>query len=235
MSGALFSNCRLAEIYDALHPDRSDLDPFLAIVDELAPDTVLDLGCGTGTLACLLADRGIAVIGVDPAAASIDVARRKPGADRIRWYVSDATELPRVEVDLVTMTGNVGEHLDDAGWRSMLAACRTAIRPGGHLVFGARNPVGEPWLKWNAESTFEEVDVPGVGLVRDWLVITETGPRHFSFRWTFVFERDGTTIDWDATFAVRTQAELVEAVVDAGFNLVDVRDDEFIFIARRAG
>ena len=163
MSGALFSDRRLAEIYDALHPDRSDLDPFLAIVDELAPDTVLDLGCGTGTLACLLADRGIAV------------------------------------------------------------------------VFGARNPVGEPWLKWNAESTFEEVDVPGVGLVRDWLVITETGPLHFSFRWTFVFERDGTTIDWDATFAVRTQIELVEAVVHAGFNLVDVREDEFIFIARRAG
>ena len=59
-----------------------------------APATVLDFGCGTGTFACLLIDRGVGVVGVDPAAASIEVARRKPGADRVRWYVGDATELP---------------------------------------------------------------------------------------------------------------------------------------------
>ena len=51
------------------------------MVDELAARSVLDVGCGTGTFACLLAQRGIDVIGVDPAGASLDIARRKPYAD----------------------------------------------------------------------------------------------------------------------------------------------------------
>jgi 2-polyprenyl-3-methyl-5-hydroxy-6-metoxy-1,4-benzoquinol methylase len=31
--------------------------------------SVLDVGCGTGSFACMLAQRGIEVVGVDPAAA----------------------------------------------------------------------------------------------------------------------------------------------------------------------
>src|SRR5438552_3032086 len=50
---------------------------------EFGARTVLDIGCGTGTFACLLAGRGLEVIAVDPAAASLEVARRKPGAGRV--------------------------------------------------------------------------------------------------------------------------------------------------------
>ena len=39
--------------------------------------TVLDVGCGTGTLACLLATRGLEVAAANPAAASLSVARHK--------------------------------------------------------------------------------------------------------------------------------------------------------------
>jgi SAM-dependent methyltransferase len=233
---SFFADPQLAEIYDALHTDRRDLDPYLAVVDELGATSVLDLGCGTGTFACELARRGRHVVGVDPAAASIDVARRKAGADGVRWIVGDSAALGELEleVDMVTMTGNVGEHLSDAEWLSTLTACRAVLRPGGHLVFGARDPVGEPWLKWNAESTFERSGVPGVGAVRHWLEITDAGLRHFSFRWTFVFERDGASFDWNATFRVRTRDELVSALHAAEFDVVDVREDEFMFIARVA-
>ena len=48
---------------------------YAAIVDELGARSVLDVGCGTGTFALLLAARGIEVVGVDPAVASLDVAR----------------------------------------------------------------------------------------------------------------------------------------------------------------
>ena len=80
MADAAFADPRLAEIYDPLDPDRSDLDVYAAMAQEFGARSVLDVGCGTGTLACLLAARGLEVIAVDPAAASLDVARRKPGA-----------------------------------------------------------------------------------------------------------------------------------------------------------
>jgi SAM-dependent methyltransferase len=67
---ALFDDPRLAALYDALDPDRSDLDAYVAIVDELGARRVLDVGCGTGTFACLLAQRGVEVVGLDPAGAS---------------------------------------------------------------------------------------------------------------------------------------------------------------------
>ena len=101
MPDAIFEDRRLAAVYDPLDPDRSDLDAYVAIADELGVRSVLDVGCGTGTFALLLADRGIDVVGVDPASASLDVARAKPGADRVRWLHGDATSLPPLQVDLV--------------------------------------------------------------------------------------------------------------------------------------
>ena len=82
MPDAAFDDPRLAAIYDALDPDRSDLDAYLAMVDEFGIRSVVDLGCGTGVFAILLAERAVRVIGVDPAGASLDVARAKPGAGR---------------------------------------------------------------------------------------------------------------------------------------------------------
>ncbi|MGW4404704.1 hypothetical protein ACWEJ6_11765 [Nonomuraea sp. NPDC004702] len=61
------------------------------------------------------------VVGVDPARASIDVAHAEPGSERVRWICGDATGVPSLQVDLVTMTANVaqavpgdGAHLPEA-------------------------------------------------------------------------------------------------------------------------
>ena len=121
VADAVFEHPRLAAIYDALDPDRGDLGVYSALVDEFEAVRVLDIGCGTGTFALLLAGRGLQVTGVDPAAGSLDVARAKPGADRVRWIHGDATELPNVQVDLVVMTGNVAQAIvDPPAWERTL-------------------------------------------------------------------------------------------------------------------
>lgn len=66
MPDAIFAHPRLAPIYDAFDGDRDDLTAYLGIADELGADRVLDVGCGTGCLAVLLAESGRAVVGVDP-------------------------------------------------------------------------------------------------------------------------------------------------------------------------
>jgi ubiquinone/menaquinone biosynthesis C-methylase UbiE len=112
MPDECFGHPRLAAIYDPLDPDRSDLDAYLRTAEEFKARRVLDIGCGTGVFALLLADR-IEVVGVDPAPASIDVARAKPGSERVRWIRGDATDLPSLQVDLSTMTANVARAIAD--------------------------------------------------------------------------------------------------------------------------
>jgi SAM-dependent methyltransferase len=236
---AIFGEHRLAEIYDLIDPDRSDLDAYVAIVDEFGATSIVDIGCGTGTFACLVAQRGKKVIGLDPAAASLDVARRKPGAELMRWVAGDASALPPLQVELVTMTGNVAQvFLTDKDWESTLGMAHAALRPGGHLVFEVRDPARQAWREWNREQSFKRVELPNVGAVESWIELTDVTPPLISFRWTFIFERDGAILVSDSTLRFRDKAEVADTLEAAGFVVQALRDApdrpgrEFVFIAQ---
>ena len=185
MADALFEHPRLALAYDPLDPDRSDLDAYAALADELGARSVLDIGCGTGTFACLLARRGIQVTAVDPAAASLAVARAKPGADQVRWILGEASALPPLQVDLAVMTGNVAQvFVTDRDWQSVLDGARSAVRPGGHLVFETRDPRREAWRGWDREQSCARADLAGGVTVEAWPEVTGVSGALVSFRWS---------------------------------------------------
>jgi SAM-dependent methyltransferase len=237
----IFAEPRLAEVYDPLDPDRSDLDAYSAMVDEFGAHSVLDIGCGTGTFACLLARRGLSVTAVDPAAASLAVGRAKPGAERVRWVHGYATDLPPLQVDLVTMTANVAQvFLTDAEWNSMLRAAYAALRPGGRLVFETRDPAARAWLEWNRARSYQRTVVPGVGGVQAWHELLEISGGLVSFRSTVVFESDGAVLTSDSTLRFRRRDEVTASLAAAGYVVDEVRQApdrpgrELVFIARRA-
>src|ERR1700728_4134852 len=185
----LFEDPRVAKLYDPLDPDRRDLAVYVAVVHELGARGVVDIGCGTGMFACLLADADIEVIGVDPATAMLDVARHKPGAERVRWIHGIATDLPPLQVDLVTMTGNVAQvFLSDDEWAATLRATTHALRPGGRLVFELRDRAREGWQEWNREHSHRRLVIPGAGPVETWVELTAVSLPYVTFRMTFVFE-----------------------------------------------
>lgn len=241
MPDAIFAEPRLAELYDPLDPDRSDLDAYLAMAGEFGARSVLDVGCGTGTLACLLAGRGLEVTAIDPAAASLDVGRRKPGADRVRWLHTAAAGLPPLQADLAVMTGNVAQvFVTDGEWAAALRAVRQALRPAGRLVFESRDPARKAWLEWTREQTYRRVVIPDAGPVQTWTELTGAGQDLVSFQMTFVFERDGAVLTSGSTLRFRSRAELAGSLAAAGLAVEEVRDApdrpgrELVFIARRA-
>lgn len=238
MPDRIFADPRLAAIYDEIDGDRRDLDHYEAILDELGAQSVLDIGCGTGVLGCRLSTHGMTVIGVDPAQASLDVAHRKPGADLVTWLLGDATMLPPLVVDAVTMTGNVAQvFVGEEEWRAVLNAAHAALRDGGHLVFETRDPSYRDWEEWTRERSISVTDTVA-GRVEHWVEVNEVALPLVSFRHSFRFIDAGDLVTSDSTLRFRDRDEIAETLVASGFAIQEVRDApdrpgrEFVVICR---
>ncbi len=241
---ALFAHPRLAAVYDRLEGERPDLDHYVALVAGLGARTVLDVGCGTGSLAVRLAATGLQVTGVDPAAASLAVARSKPGADRVRWIEGTAGDVGPVRADLAIMTGNVAQvFVTDEAWTANLEAIALAVVPGGSLVFETRDPERRAWERWTMARTRRTVALDadegdGATAVETWHQLVDVAPPLVTFATTFAFD-DGSTFHSTSTLRFRSREEIEASLNASGFDVIEVRDApdrpglEFVFVARR--
>jgi len=238
---AIFAHPRLAPVYDAFDGPRDDLAAYVSIAGELGADRVLDVGCGTGCLAILLAGTGRTVVGADPAAASIEVARSKDGSAAVTWIQGDAAAIPAIGADLALMTGNVAQvFLTDEDWARVLRAIGAALRPRGYLVFETRRPERRAWQEWAADTGPVTLDIPGSGPVEQRREVTAVNLPLVSFRYTYRFLADGAVVTSDSTLRFRGRDELRESLAAHGYRVLDVREApdrpgrEFVFIAQRA-
>jgi SAM-dependent methyltransferase len=154
LADEVFEDSLFASLYD--HFNGWDIcdDFYLGLARTLKGGArVLDLGCGTGLLACRIAEQGLVVTGVDPAEGMLGVARSRPGAQRVSWIksVGQTVRLPQ-RFDLIYMTGHAFQALltdDDA-----IALLRTAhdhLADDGLLAFETRNPARKAWLSWTPD------------------------------------------------------------------------------------
>lgn len=230
MPDSIFSHPRLARVYDPLDPDRSDLDMYLRYIEEFKATTVLDVGCGTGTLISKLTALGICTLGVDPAAASIDVAREKLDSDLAEFVVGTTVDVsadPRRQgqFDLATMTANVAQvFLSDDDWMATLQAIKTCLRRGGHLIFEARRPADRGWERWTKEQTHRLVELDSEGPVEEWIQVTKIDGELVSFESPTIFHRDGERIDSTSTLRFRNKEAFEQSLSAAGFIDIEVRD-----------
>jgi SAM-dependent methyltransferase len=221
---AVFEHPRLVGLYDALDGDRSDLQAYVDLLDEAGARSVLDVGCGTGTFAVLLAARGLQVVGVDPASGSLAVARARPGAARVAWICGTAADLPAVQVDAATLTANVAQAIvAPADWEATLRGVRAALGPGGLLLLETRDPRSRAWEHWTRARTHGVHQVEGVGAVETWTEVTDVSGPLVSFRTTWVFLGDGEVLTSDSTLRFREQDEVVASLLAHGFLVDEVR------------
>lgn len=191
MPDAHYDDHRLAALYDLGNGWDDDHDFYLALAGG-DPLRILDIGCGTGILADAYAARGHAVTGADPSPAMLDMARRKPNADRITWVRSDAQSLDLDErFDLIVMTGHAFQTLlTDEDMDAAIAAMRRHLAPDGLAVFESRNPA----IDWQSRWAYAiELDAPGGK-------VTETRE---------LAGRDGDTMTFDLRYRFADGEELV--------------------------
>ncbi len=164
----LYGDPELAQFYDLVTDGlRLDFNYCLQLAEDA--HSVLDLGCGTGALAARMADRRT-VVGVDPAAAMLDIARSRPGGQRVTWEEADArnVRLGR-QFDLVLLTGHAYQvFLTDEDQRAVLSTIARHLGPGGRFIFDTRNPDTQTWRNWTEKGAMRKFEHPSLGTVERW-------------------------------------------------------------------
>ncbi len=139
-----------ADAYDAIYRSKdykSEVDLIERLLVEHGiegPRRVLDIGCGTGSHALPLAERGHTVVGVDRSPDMLTRARQKAstaGLQTVVFHDGDSRELDLGRsFDAVLMMFTVlGYHTEDADVTAALATVRRHLVPGGLFVFDVWN------------------------------------------------------------------------------------------------
>lgn len=140
---------RIAHEYDEVLPAHV-VEHYLAkrvryIAEHCPSGRVLDVGCGTGTLAARLAAAGFTVTGLDPSQGMLDVmAESAPAVERVR---GEGSELPfEDETFDVAITVAALHHVADPDdVRATLVEMVRVLRPGGQIVVWDHNPRNPYW------------------------------------------------------------------------------------------
>jgi SAM-dependent methyltransferase len=140
---------------------RRQVDRLVAFAGLAAGERVLDVGCGMGRYTFALADRGLAVEGLDLSAALLERLREfDAGRYRIPLHCADVLDPPEelqgrfdAAVGFFTL-----HHLHDLS--GCLRAMRSLVRPGGRVVFLEPNPLNPlyyiqmlvvPGMSWSGD------------------------------------------------------------------------------------
>ncbi|WP_290055492.1 class I SAM-dependent methyltransferase [Amycolatopsis solani] len=185
-----FADPGLASLYDAMNPRSGDFAFYLPMI--LAAESVLDVGCGTGSLLHWARESGHLgrLVGLDPAEGMLAQARRR---DDVEWVLGDlSTASWDCEFDFAVMTGHAFQVLlTDEELRTAFAAIRRALKPGGRFGFDTRNPAARGWERWTPGHVSEVVVADG-STVRSW---NDAGPFEDGYvSFTTTYESPG----WDA-------------------------------------
>ena len=217
-----------AAAYDALYRDK-DYEAECDLVERLAREhgaasvhRVLDLGCGTGGHALVLADRGYEVVGVDRSEEMLALARRKAAGKSVSFRQGDIRSVELGErFDLVVMMFAVLGYLGgDEDVRAALATARRHFRPSGLLVFDVW--YGPAVVAQRPSARLKDVEVPGGRILRRSSGELDEARRLCTVRFQVVEERDGARRETEEEHLMRyfSRTDLERLLAEAGLDLL---------------
>jgi SAM-dependent methyltransferase len=139
-----FDDPAVVDAYRYRAPYPAALFPLIRGLIATAPCTALDVGCGRGEIARLLAPLVDRVDAVDPSKAMVAAGRREPGGDapNLRWIVGRAEDAP-LAPPYSLIVGGASLHWME--WRIVLPRFAAALAPGGLLALAGAETVAPAW------------------------------------------------------------------------------------------
>jgi SAM-dependent methyltransferase len=170
----------------------------IALMGDVAGKRVLDAGCGSGSHAAALIERGASVVGIDKSAALLAIARRRLGPE-VELAEADLSEPLRFgdgAFDAV-LASLVMHYLKD--WSQPLSEFHRLLAPGGTLVISTHHPFMDHALAGGPDyfATYDFAD--------EW----EKGERTVSMR-----------------FWHRPLHAMTDALQDAGFSILKIGEPQ---------
>lgn len=187
--------------------------------------TLLDLCCGTGTLTCLMAERGYELIAADASADMLMQAQEKAfslpeGCVPPLLLCQPAEELDLYgTVDAAYCSLDGFDYLTPEQLPEVLHRLHLFIRPGGLLIFDIRTP--ESFQSLDGEVFIDETE----DVLCLWRAELDDGVMRFGMD---LFERDGdvwTRESEEHIEYVHTPEQLSQLLTDGGFTNVETHLD----------
>ena len=124
------------------HSDEDSLRILAEAVDVTVDDKVLDVACGPGIVACMLAARAQHVTGIDMVPAMLEEARTmqaRKGLQNLSWELGEATNLPFQDGSFSLVVSRYSFHhlLEPA---QVLKEMTRVCRPGGRVAVADVTP-----------------------------------------------------------------------------------------------
>ena len=220
----------LAVSYDRLTNDvdyKAVVDFYEEIIrcEGVAPRTAVDLACGTGSVAILLAERGLQVTAVDLSEDMLTVASQKAATmenpPRFVCQPLQALRLPRA-VDLAVCAMDSLDYITDpADCAEAIKRVYKALNPGGTFIFDVNTP--EKLRAMDGQVFIDEDD--DVYCVWRGEFDEETNICSYGMD---LFQREGDS--WYRSFEEHreyaySQEQLTAFLKDAGFTHIEVYGD----------
>lgn len=186
------------DFYEVLFPDElieqaeEEMERIFELIDHPV-SSVLDLCCGPGRFAGLLAREGYQVTGVDSTPFLLEIAQRAyADTNNVEWVLSDMREFVRQDAyDLVlNLYTSFGYFRDPAEDLRVLKNIAQSLRPGGSMVIEVmgKEVMAKDFEPMTASKTGDGLFVQAHEILEnwnrirtEWTLIKEGGVKTFTF------------------------------------------------------
>ena len=164
-------------------------------------DLVVDLGCGTGTLAEMLWKDGYDVIGIDNSGSMLEKAmeKKEESGSEILYLMQDMRELSLYSTvgTVVSVCDSINYVLEDEELLQVFSLVNNYLFPGGIFIFD-----------FNTDHKYR--DVIGDAVIAE-------NREDCSFIWENYYDPDERINEYDLTLFLRREGELFERVTETHF------------------